>query len=60
MSPVMRAFSSSSMKPSVSRTFSSGKTLRKGDSSSLTATACVRAPSKTSSPVVFTKSVRTM
>src|SRR5260370_42710161 len=35
-----------------------GKTFKYGDCSSCTASACLRVPSKTESPVVFTNSVR--
>src|SRR4051812_22562513 len=44
----------------VSRTRSCGNTFRYGDCSSCTANACFSVPSKTASPVVFTKSVNRM
>ena len=44
------------MNASVSRTRWSATTLRKGDSSSLTASACLSVPSNIESPVVLPKS----
>src|SRR5580704_13593313 len=58
-SRVMRSSGLRPMKRSASWILDSGSRFRYGDSSSLTARACLRVPSKTGSPVVLTNSERT-
>ena len=56
----MRSSGERCIRRSVSRARSSGNTLRNGDCSSATASATFSAPSNTGSPVVFSKSARTI
>ena len=56
----MRSSGERCISRSVSRARSSGNTLRNGDCSSATASATLSAPSNTGSPVVFSKSARTI
>ena len=57
---VTRSSGERCIRRSVSRARSSGNTFRNGDCSSATASATLSAPSNTGSPVVFSKSARTM
>src|ERR1700680_463900 len=58
-SVVIRSSGGGPLNPSAWRTRDSGRIFRYGDCSSCTASACFNVPSKTGSPVVFTKSART-